>query len=653
MSESLHRNEPGHLPLPVLRGCQVICALLLLGALWLFLWGGTQEGRVTIVLAALTGVLGTTWGLLALPLMAPIFLLDASKTHMLVVLDALVVGILLGRVLRWGRNGDRSLAGGWGMWPYWLVGVSLLVLGAGWVGILNLIHMEYPLGTPERPLHHTLMLAAYGPATEPPWSLRVLWNWVTAILLAVVAARTVTPLLAARWMKLAGLSLLVISILGFLSAFGFFSFSHLRAENPDPLHFGRLQGPAGHSGWFAQWFVFAWVGLALFWAPGARKRQLAVLAALLVVGIVLLMTGARASLLGVILAAVLVAGLPWGASRWNPRVVLLLPVGFVALFVVGLFMEGSIGDRLMNLLRFQDRANYYVSSWHLIHDAPMGVGMGMHSRAYESRFLEFWPWYQSDHVTAHSTWLHTLVEGGPFLPMLLLMGIGGLVVGSRRALVSMEAGEKRIVSAIVAGLAGLLVVSFMQYVFYIRVIELVVWVGGGFLVGLIRQHQLARSPERELVVTWGGRRLLLAAGAASVLVVSMTAFTFDPGMAWRQPDGNRETGFSFWTGSSWKTAIPPETRQITFSLHRKATPCTVAIHWAGGGSKTVFMEPDEWRYFELNIEEPRGSRPLDPIRWFSVEVTPVWRPSEVFEGTMDDRALGVYFHELNMETGIY
>lgn len=65
------------------------------------------------------------------------------------------------------------------------------------------------------------------------------------------------------------------------------------------------------------------------------------------------------------------------------------------------------------------------------------------------------------------------------------------------------------------------------------------------------------------------------------------------------------------------------------------------------------MEPDEWRYFELNIEEPRGSRPLDPIRWFSVEVTPVWRPSEVFEGTMDDRALGVYFHELNMETGIY
>ncbi|MCC5876690.1 MAG: O-antigen ligase family protein, partial [Candidatus Sumerlaeia bacterium] len=341
-------------------------------------------------------------------------------------------------------------------------------------------------------------------------------------------------------------------------------------------------------------------------------------------------------------------GIPWGASRWNPRVMLLLPIGFVALFIVGLFMEGSIGDRLMNLLRFQDRANYYVSSWHLIHDAPLGVGMGMHSRAYESRFLEFWPWYQHDHVTAHSAWLHTLVEGGPLLPMMLLLGIGGLVVGYRRAMASMAGDEKRVVSAIAAGLAGLLVVSFMQYVFYIRVIELILWVGGGFLVGLYRLHRAGLPPEKDPTVPWGHKRLLLASGVGSLLVLSMTAYTFDPGKSWRQPDGNRESGFSFWTGASWRTAIPPGTSRVAFSLHRKATPCTVKIHGPNGKLAVFQLEPEEWRYVELDLDEVRNDGALNPIRWFEVEVSPVWRPSEVFEDSLDERALGVYFHELRM-----
>lgn len=635
----------------LLRVGQCICVLFLLACLGLFLYGGTQEGRVTILLAALTGVLSAGWGLLAIPLLAPMLLLDASKIHILVVIEALVVGIFLGRVLRWGRKGP-NVRREWGFWPYWLVGLGLLVLAAGWVGLLNLIFMEYPGGRPDNPFFYALWLPFYFAATEPYWSLKVLWNWLTGLALAVVAARIVTPLFAARWMKIAGVALVLISLLSLLTLTGWFTFSDIRGDNLDPFHQGRLQGPAGHSGWFAQWIVFAWAGIALFWQPGRRKLQIALGVVLALVLVVLILTGARAALLAVVVAAAVAGGRIWGGKGWSPRLLLLIPGGLVAIFLAGLLVEGSIGYRLTNLLRFQDRANYYVSSWHLIHDAPMGVGMGMHARAYQSRFTEFWQWYQKDHVTAHSTWLHTLVEGSPFLPLMLCVGIIGLIRGYRRAAPWMEMDTRRTTVALATGLLGLFVISFMQYIFYIRVVEILCWVTGGMMVGLYRlpnHHDPENPPDDDLpVASWGGPRLLLASGVASAIVISMTAFTFDPGEAWREPEGNRKTGISLWTGAKWRTAIPPGTSGITLSLHRKGTPCEVVIQVSGERRFEYRLEPDEWKYVEIPLEPGRRTRGLDPIRWLRIETTPIWYPTDFIEDSVDGRALGIYIYELKM-----
>lgn len=647
------------LPLPIqLLRIAILTLLLLLLAY--FLSVGTMESRVTYVVSFLICFINPVWGIYAIALMGPLFLLDQSKTHLLAGLEVFAIGMMAGelRLLRhgvvevdaFGQTDDSPTAPRrvhWGLWPYFLGGLFVLLLASSLTGIQLLLFKEYPEGRSTGRLFDLPAGMFYRAATVPEWTLKCLWNWGTGMIVAMIVARRANPLVVARWLKLGGLSLLVACAFGLLEWLGLISLSQIRGTNPDPLQTGRLQGTAGHPGWFGQWIVMMWTGLLLWWSTGRNRRNAAVTLALALVGITLVLTAARAAWLSVLVAAAvgsLYALSTFPAAR---RKLLIAAAAAVLVVAVGIILGGDVlANRLIHFLRTDDRANYYVTGLLFLREHPFGIGLGTHFLFYDWLITPYYYWAQMDHVDSHSLWLHTLIENGPFVPIMLLAGVIGIAAEVRKAWRLFDPHSRTILVAVALGFLGLIVIGTAQYLPYIRVIELCAWISAGAIVGLCRKR---RCRVDEPVESWSGRRILLLCGCLALVTGSMNASRVYPGNMPRSFDRGPDGVLQFWTGSEWRTPVNADIDLIAFNLYRTALPVSGEIIWPDGRVENFELKPEQRRAFEYH-QAPGPNRWYDKPSFLVIRAHPLWTPAETIPGNNDSRPLGVYVSEFRMDS---
>ncbi len=628
-----------------------------------FLSVGTMESRLTYLLVFVLGFLNPLWAFYGLALLGPLCLLDQGKGHILAVLEVLPLGMIAGELWRL-RSSAPPPGDGFeelerhrappplrhGPWPGLLAGLFLLLTASSLVGWQLVLFKQYASPPPVPGWLERLGVIFYGAATHPEWSIKSLWNWGTGIALALILAQRATPVAIARFLKLGAIGLTAACFMSLLDYLGAISLTHIRAVNPDPLQFGRMQGLAGHPGWFAQWIVLFWPGIFLWWEDGRTKRNTLLVAAAALVAVALVLAAARAAWLGVGVAAALaiVYIVRRDPSRRRP---LLLAGGAAALVLlaVGVFAGEAVLDRMSHLLRAQDRANYYITTLFFLREYPLGLGLGLHATFYDWIITPFFRWAQHDHVTAHSLWLHTLAENGPVVPVVLAGIVALAALDIRRGWKRAAERDRAILLAAALALGGILVVGFAQYILYIRVVELTIWGLAGCLIGWMRRVGFRSADE---LGEWWSPRLLLVLAAAAVLTASFQArriytHTFPPYMERNWEDRTLQ----FWTGGEWWTPVNPDVDTVRFSLYRGPLPGIVHIDWPDGTSETVRFDAEESRHFEFRQEARPANWTEHPPK-LRLRVRPDWVPANVLPGSQDQRRLGVYMSGLRFESAI-
>ncbi|MEO8376746.1 MAG: O-antigen ligase family protein [Candidatus Sumerlaeota bacterium] len=640
----------------VIRTTALACGLVFL--IWITL-GGTMEGRITHIIAFLISIINPIWGLYAIGLMGPLFLTDQFNTHMLGVLETISVGMIAGELRLYGtpvtemtasnRVQPNALRVYWGLWPFYLMGLLCLLMAAAIPGIVTLLFKEQTAPFFEGRIRDFLKWTFFGPTTSPEWTVKCLWNWATCAALAAIVARRANPLVVARWLKLGALSLLVACVIGLLEWKGLMTLEHIRRVNPDPLQANRLQGLAGHPGWFGQWIVMMWPGLLLWWSAGRTKRNGIVCAALGVVLITLVLTAARAAWLGFMVAAFSGALYALGTFPGMKKKIALAFVVAGVLALVGVVAGGDVlVNRLEHLLRADDRANYYVTGLMFLREHPFGIGLGMHYHLYEWMITPFYRWSQMDHVDSHSLWLHTLIECGPFMPLALLAGVAGVALEFKKARLLFDPPSRTILVAVGLSLIGLLMISIAQYLPYIRVVEISAWLSAGAIVGLCRK---ARCRVGEEVESWGGRRILLGLGACAAFTASTHFTDVDPGNIPRVKITEADGSLQFWTGNSWRTPVNSDIGEVSFALYRKGTPTQVSIQWPDGVREEFSMKPEERKTFRhhLKAKPDTWTRKQDFLR---INCASLWTPAGDDDQSYDLRQLGIYVSEFEMKSAL-
>ncbi len=614
----------------------------------LFLAGGTPYSRILYPAVLAIGIINPVWSLYAIALYGPLFLIDPGNTHLLVALEVCILGAFAGELRQLGRQRELALsvtpgtrdhdsvqrdnalgAPELGAWKPWGIALMLMALGSATYGLRLLLSREDAVAGSDSELRWTLDRAFYGWATYPEYTLRSLFNWLTAPLLALLAARRASPLRAARWLKFGALGLVAACLVSHLDRAGLVSLDAFRRPNPDPLHAGRLQGTAGHAGWFALWIVMMWPGVVLWWHGEGRVRRLFVAGALvLVVAPALLLTAARASWLAAAAGAAVGAAYIWrrdpGLRPWIRRGAIAALVVFVAALAASEVVTGRVGT----LLRVSDRANYVTSTLALLSVAPLGIGLGTHALQYGWLFPASVSFFQTDHVTAHSIILHPLSENGPFFVALLLGGVVMAGMDVRRSWSAISFGSRRIVLALVLGGGGLVMAGLAQDVIYIRVVELAMWIAGGFIVGLCRRE----VPELFPPVEPGRARLLLRCALAVAALMALTHSVRAVQGTWpRTPEFDPASGFSFWLDESWRGAVDPETTRISFIAFRKHGEGEVRVRWPDGEREYGYLRAGIGKRFE------RTFTGMEDLRWLAIRGENPYRISDVEPGSDDRR----------------
>lgn len=651
---------------------KVLGGALILALMTLFMMGGTPYSRLLYPAALAIGLINPVWALYAMALYGPLFLIDPGNTHLLVGIEVFILGAAGGELRQLGRTRDLSLSAtpgqrdfdsvlkdqtqapvNFGLWPCVLASMLLMLAASSIFGIRLLMHREDAIGASPNEFLTTLNRMYYGWATYPEFTLRSLHNWIAGGLIAIIAARRATPLRAARWLKCGAIGLVAACLLSLLDRVGMANLDAFRRANPDPLHLGRLQGTAGHAGWFALWIVLTWPGLILWWSNKGRIRRIGVAVALIgIVAPALVLTAARASWLGA--GAALALGVVWlwrsepAARRW-------IVGGLAAIAATGLlllFASDVVGQRVATLLRFSDRANYWTSTFLFVSLWPTGIGLGTHATIYESWIPWFNEFHQPDHVTAHSIFLHPLAENGYIFLALMFGALGMVARDVARAGRVVSAGTKRILFALSAGAGGLFIAGIAQDVIYIRMVEVGLWIALGLLVGIARREapQLFAPLDRHHAKLFLGS---FVAGAALTGAVNLARHVEG---AWpRAFDSDTNAGMAYWLNKEFRLAVDPYVTRIEFSASRVHGKGDIDVRWPDGSHDYAILEAGDsgskarhpaGRFFAREFNPPAPGEGGEP-RWLTIKVTgDSFVPAHLDPASTDHRELTVYISDL-------
>jgi O-antigen ligase len=329
-------------------------------------------------------------------------------------------------------------------------------------------------------------------------------------------------------------------LLGLLDFFHVLPLNWFRPENPEILKFGyeRLQSLFWHSGWYSQWIaLLAPMGLAFCLGPGMKARRGASsetrvlraggLALCAVAGWVMLLTLQRGGVLALaagygtvgVLAAL---GLLRTEGGRRQAAQLFGAVGAVAILValvLGVLAyrgDTALGRRVREFGMIRHRSAIWHSAWTLSMRHPvLGVGMGYYYMAHSDEFREGHPFYSVDKGEAHNTYLHFLAERGPFALIFFLAALGAAISSLARTWRKSACSPRR-APWIVGGagmLAAWMVYGCVQYMFYVRIVDLTFWILMAFV--LLETPYIAplRTPQFDAAVRAADKHRRRALGA--------------------------------------------------------------------------------------------------------------------------------------------
>jgi len=651
---------------------KVLGATLIVALMTLFLMGGTPYSRLLYPAALAIGLINPVWALYAMALYGPLFLIDPGNTHLLVAIEVFILGAAGGELRQLGRTRDLTLSAtpgmrdhdsvlkdqkigpvNFGLWPFVLLSMLLMLAASSIFGMRLLIHREDAIGASPGEFLTTLNRMYYGWATYPEYTLRSLHNWIAGGLIAVIAARRATPLRAARWLKCGAIGLVAACMLSLMDRVGLADIDAFRRANPDPLHAGRLQGTAGHAGWFALWIVLTWPGLLLWWSNHGRIRRVGVAVALIgIVAPALVLTAARASWLGAGSALLLGVVWLWRSEPSSRRYILGGLAAFAATGLILLLASDVVQQRVATLLRFSDRANYWTSSLLFVSTYPTGIGLGTHATIYESWIPWFNTFHQPDHVTAHSIFLHPLAENGWMFLGLMIGALGMVARDVFRAAHVVSGGTKRILFALSAGAGGLFIAGIAQDVIYIRMVEIGLWIAFGLLVGISRREGKALFPP----LNSEHAKLLVGSFIAAAAVTATANLVRRVEGAWpRVYDQDTNAGMVYWLNKEFRLAVDPYVTRIEFNASRFKGEGEIDVRWPDGSHDFALLRAGagpadapyvSGRYFAREFTPPppgEGGAPL----WLTMKVTgDSWVPAADDPSSTDHRELTVYVSDL-------
>lgn len=607
------------------------------------------EVRVSSFICILTGLYSPVLSLYAIALFGALYLENPGANYNLSHLECLVASALLHQAFNALRSSNEELKPSSQNAQFFLIcGISTLVLllASSITGIIQYIQeLQYLPAVPR--WAYLIGTPAWGRATESAWTPKSLFNWTLGFAAASIAYQHANNWVISRFYKFASAGVVFVCVLG---VFDYLLYPNGRGyllmqlketfstANPDPLHYGRFSATATHAGWLGQWIVLTFPGfLVWFRTSGSPRKNIIFGAAAGFVFVCFMLTLARAPWLGLIVSTGVVGILM--AKRLTlpkPKTIsvfaaAILGCALVALAVVpGLFVR-----RIETLFQVSDRLNYVFSSLDLLYKYPLGIGLGTHFPLYSEFFLPPYRYYQRDHVEIHNTLFHLITENSLLILIPLLGGLGALLAMAKKSLHQLEPHEEIPFHALLASLVGILVIGIAQYIFYIRSVELFVWVALGFSAGLLGRY--VTVPRKLLALKWPLLGVcVVGALAITAAHLSRAPWKIDP----RYTEFNEETEtYQKWIKNETQLAVDSSVTAFEFSLYELEDVGKITLTWPDGEKEVVELQPNETRFFERTLSPPENSF---PSRWFKIECERTWRPVDYIEGSKDYRELGVF-----------
>jgi O-antigen ligase len=167
-----------------------------------------------------------------------------------------------------------------------------------------------------------------------------------------------------------------------------------------------------------------------------------------------------------------------GLRKWGLAILggsaLLIAAGGVGLWIGARNEESPLAWRMKNAFRVGDRRDIWASALELSRRYPWGAGLGFYYLKHTAEFPEWHPYHYVEQGTAHNHCLHVLVESGPFAVLCLLAAL--LITSWRLTRAWWNSGSDYGRAAWTIGclaiLAGWLLHGMVQYMAYIRVVDL-------------------------------------------------------------------------------------------------------------------------------------------------------------------------------------
>ena len=252
----------------------------------------------------------------------------------------------------------------------------------------------------------------------------------------------------------------------------------------DPLYDSRLHSLFFHSAWLAEYLILAVPLAAAALLMGGRWSRVAGLTLIGLSALAVVFTQQRGAWLALLAE---VAVLPMMLSRDGARrarwrwvalaVVVLLLVSAGAIAYLRPDLAAPVADRFDDLASdLSGRPALWGAAAELTKERPLlGWGLGSFATAYDKIHppgkQESWRY----RGTAHSLYFHTLAERG-LLGLLALVALGwALLRGLREVTSRRNAGNQSLGTGLLVSFVGLIVYGLVQYVVYLKNIELLTW----------------------------------------------------------------------------------------------------------------------------------------------------------------------------------